>query len=65
LFHNSIVLWVPRNEQGVAAKQPLPVLQTFGFGVCGRLAFGLLLQIYIKARVKKISLYLIFNDLKI
>jgi hypothetical protein len=65
LFHNSIVLWVPRNEQGVAAKQPLPVLQTFGFGVCGRLAFGLLLQIYIKARVKKISLYLIFNDIKI
>jgi hypothetical protein len=56
LFHNSIVLWVPRNEQGVAAKLPLPVLQTFGLGVCGRLAFGLLLQIYIKARVKKISL---------
>jgi hypothetical protein len=64
-LHNSIVLWVPRNEQGVAAKQPLPVLQTFGFGVCGRLAFGLLLQIYIKARIKKISLYLIFNDIKI
>jgi hypothetical protein len=65
LFHNSIVLWVPRNEQGVAAKLPLPVLQTFGLGVCGRLAFGLLLQIYIKARVKKISLYLIFKDIKI